>query len=97
MARSERSLKRKSSDLTTLQLSVRFYRAYPIRGIPHELTWEHYRNLLTVKDGKERKILEEKVIRSDNVAAFRSVLQGLSNSWHSARIDLGALPQSPYR
>src|SRR3990167_4433938 len=65
MARSERSLKRKSSDLTTLQLSVRFYRAYPIRGIPHELTWEHYRNLLTVKDGKERKILEEKVIRGN--------------------------------
>ena len=50
---------------TTLQLSVRFYRAYPIRGIPHELTWEHYRNLLTVKDGKERKILEEKVIRGN--------------------------------
>ena len=31
---------------TTLQLSVRFYRTYPIRGIPHELTLDHNQEFL---------------------------------------------------
>lgn len=52
-------------DRTTLQRSLQFYRAYPIRAIPHKLTWEHYRNLITVKDPDERKKIEEKVIRGD--------------------------------
>ncbi|MBI5024049.1 MAG: thermonuclease family protein [Candidatus Omnitrophica bacterium] len=50
-------------DRTTLQCSVRFYRAYPIRVPGHELTWGHYRRLITVKDPGERKKLEEQILR----------------------------------
>ena len=49
-------------DKTTLTRATQFYRAYPILAERQELTWEHYRSLITVKDSKERKSLEQKVI-----------------------------------
>lgn len=51
-------------DSSTLQRAVQFYRAYPIFAVPRELTWEHFRSLITVKDEKERKKLEAKVIEA---------------------------------
>ena len=50
-------------DISTLQRSVQFYRAYPIPAEQRELTWDHYKSLIAIKDQKERKRIEEKVIR----------------------------------
>ncbi len=58
----ERLAKDVGRDRTTLQRSVQFFRAFPIRAERRELTWEHYKSLITVKDQKERKKLEGKVI-----------------------------------
>lgn len=49
-------------DRTTLQCSVRFYRAYPIRVPGHELSWGHYRRIITVQDPDERKKLEKQIL-----------------------------------
>ena len=48
---------------TTLMRAVQFYRAYPIFAERRELNWNHYKGLITIKDDKERKKLEEKIIR----------------------------------
>lgn len=61
----ERLAKDVGRDISTLQRSVQFYRAYPIPAERRELSWNHYKSLITVKDGKERKKLEAKVIRND--------------------------------
>ena len=61
----ERLAKDINCDRSTLQRSLQFYRIYPIRAERHKLTWEHYKSLITIKDGKERKKIEEKVIRDD--------------------------------
>jgi endonuclease YncB( thermonuclease family) len=50
---------------TTLMRVVQFYRAYPIFAERRELNWNHYKGLITIKDDKERKKLEEKIIRHD--------------------------------
>lgn len=47
---------------TTLMRATQFYRAYPILAERRELTWEHYRSLVTVRDDRERKKIEQKVI-----------------------------------
>jgi len=52
-------------DETTLSRSVQFYRAYPIPARGQELSWSLYRSLITVKDDKERKKLEQRVISKD--------------------------------
>lgn len=49
-------------DETTLRKAVRFYRAYPILATWPELTWSHYRTLVTIKDKEERNELEKKII-----------------------------------
>ncbi len=52
-------------DRTTLQRTVQFYRAYPIRATRHKLSWDHYRSLVTIKDEKKRKDVEERIIKND--------------------------------
>ena len=52
-------------DSSTLQKMLKFYRIYPILAAAPELTWEHYKSLMAVKDEKERKKLEEKIIRNN--------------------------------
>lgn len=52
-------------DETSLSRSLQFYRTYPIPAVPQELSWEHYRSLITIKDEKERKKIENKVVRND--------------------------------
>ena len=60
---------------TTLQSSVRFYRAYPNCDFNHNLTWNHVRGLLTVKDAQERKALEQKIAREEwDFQKFRKYL-----------------------
>ncbi|MCK5215927.1 MAG: thermonuclease family protein [Candidatus Omnitrophica bacterium] len=44
-----------------LQQSVRFYREFPIPSGRSELTWTHYRALLTVKDKEKRGSLLKKI------------------------------------
>lgn len=50
-------------DASTLQRIVQFYRDYPIAAPARQLTWGHYRSLITVKDKAERKKLEKEIIR----------------------------------
>ena len=50
-------------DMTTLRRTVQFYLAYPIHAAPRQLTWEHYKGLITVKDKQERKKLEDRIVR----------------------------------
>ncbi len=52
-------------DVSTLQRSVQFYRTYPIPAARRELSWDHYRSLITIKDDKKRKQIEGKIIRHD--------------------------------
>lgn len=50
-------------DQTTLAHALRFYRVYPILAPGQELTWGHYRTLITVQDREQRKKLEEQIVR----------------------------------
>ncbi len=60
---------------TILMRVVQFYRAYPIFAERRELNWNHYKGLITIKDDKERKKLEEKIIRHDwDTAKLREYL-----------------------
>ena len=52
-------------DRSTLQRSLQFYRAYPIRADQHKLSWDHYKRLITIKDEKERKRIEAMAVRKD--------------------------------
>ena len=47
---------------STLRRIVQFYLAYPILVRGRELTWSHYRKLVTVQDKNERKKLETQII-----------------------------------
>jgi len=63
-------------DASTLSRCLQFYRAYPILAAPQELTWEHYKSLITIKDEKERKKLEQLIVRNDwNTKEFRDYLR----------------------
>lgn len=46
-------------DKSTLQRAVQFYRTYPIVAVPRQLTWDHYRNLITVHDKTKREKFEK--------------------------------------
>ncbi len=59
----ERLAKDVDRDVSTLQRSVQFYRAYPIPVLGRELTWGHYRRLMTVKDKSQRKKLEDQILQ----------------------------------
>jgi endonuclease YncB( thermonuclease family) len=53
----------KGFSMTNLRTMRLFFRAYSIRQLSGELDWSHYVALLTVKDEKERKSLEERAIK----------------------------------
>ena len=59
----EKLAKDTGRDVSTLQRSVQFYRTYPIPVRGRELTWGHYRRLMTVKDKGQRKKLEEQILQ----------------------------------
>ena len=52
-------------DMSTLTRALQFYRTYPILAARQELTWDHYRSLITIKDTEERKKIEDRVLRHD--------------------------------
>jgi len=52
-------------DVSTLQRAIQFYRTYPNSAVQRNLSWDHYKRLITVRDAQERKKLESKVIRED--------------------------------
>ncbi len=60
----EKILSRLSGDLkldeTILNRTVKFYKSFPIPAARQELTWTHYRLLLTVDDPETRNALAEK-------------------------------------
>ena len=47
-------------DKSILHRTLKFYKAFPIVATWPQLTWSHYRLLLTVEDGESRKALAEK-------------------------------------
>ena len=59
----EKLAKDTGRDVSTLQRSVQFYRTYPIPVPGRELTWGHYRRLMTVKDKGQRKKLEDQILQ----------------------------------
>jgi endonuclease YncB( thermonuclease family) len=52
-------------DKSALQRATQFYRIYPIIAGRRQLSWNHYKSLITVKDPTERKRLEKEIIRKD--------------------------------
>ena len=52
-------------DATTLTRMVQFYRAYQIHAPAHELSWGHYRSLITIKDKDQRSRLEREIVRKN--------------------------------
>lgn len=52
-------------DKSTLLRALQFYRTYPIVADQRQLSWDHYKRLITVKDPQERKKIEETAIRND--------------------------------
>lgn len=52
-------------DLSTLQRAVQFYRAFPIPATWRELSWSHYRLLITVEDEAKRKLFTEKAAKKE--------------------------------
>lgn len=60
----QKIMERLSSDLnldeTILRRNTQFYKAFPIRAARRELSWTHYRLLLTVDDPEARNALAQK-------------------------------------
>jgi endonuclease YncB( thermonuclease family) len=50
-------------DRSTLVRSVQFAKAYPKGAPQNNLTWSHYRLLLTVQTAKERQYYQDRVVR----------------------------------
>ncbi len=51
-------------DPSTLSRALKFYRTYPILAPGQELTWGHYRTLITIKDKEERRKLEKEIVHN---------------------------------
>jgi len=49
-------------DKRTLQRAVKFYRVFPIAATWPQLSWSHYRLLITVDDEKKRKVFLDKAV-----------------------------------
>ena len=56
----ERLAKDLGSSATDIRYTLRFARAYPIQPPAAELSWSHYRELLSIEDSKEREFLAER-------------------------------------
>lgn len=70
-------------DPATLRRAVQFYRAYPILAERRELNWNHYKSLITVTDGNERKKLEQEIIeknwKADKLQKYLSTKRKLTS------------------
>ncbi len=64
---------------STLGRALQFYQIYP-SGIQENLSWSHYRQLITVKDVKSRASLTKSAASSGwSVKELESKIQGLNN------------------
>jgi endonuclease YncB( thermonuclease family) len=52
-------------DISTLQRAVQFYRVYPNSAEQRNLSWDHYKRLITIRDPDERKKVEEAAVRHE--------------------------------
>ena len=52
-------------DKSSLLRVVQFYRTYPNVATWRQLTWSHYRTLISIKDDGERRKLEKKIVSKD--------------------------------
>ncbi len=50
-------------DISTVQRAEQFYLAYPIPAERRELTWNHYKSLITIEDKSKREAFEEKAMK----------------------------------
>src|SRR3990167_7914967 len=70
-------------DVSTLQRTVQFYRMYPNSVPGRNLTWGHYRRLITVKDAEERKKLEAQILqkkwKTEDVQRYLNAKRKLSH------------------
>ena len=65
----EQVLAKLAEDLETseseLYRMLKFARAYPILAAPPQLTWSHYRELLSIDDPDQRKRIEEEAVKEN--------------------------------
>lgn len=52
-------------DVSTLQRTVQFYRAFPISAALRKLSWMHYVQLITVKNEQKRKLFAERAAKKE--------------------------------
>lgn len=56
-------------DASALRRSLKFYRTYPIQADQPELSWDHYKRLITVEDKTKRESFEELAVKKEWTAA----------------------------
>ena len=52
-------------DVSTLRRALKFYRTYPIQADRPELSWDHYKRLITVADEDKRRALEQMALKRE--------------------------------
>lgn len=52
-------------DKSTLFRALQFHRAYPLVAVPRQLSWDHYRSLITIHDKTKRAAFEKKALEKD--------------------------------
>jgi hypothetical protein len=52
-------------DFSTLSRALKFYRLYPILAESQQLTWEHYRSLITISEKAKRIAFEKKALKKE--------------------------------
>ncbi|MDP2939475.1 MAG: DUF1016 N-terminal domain-containing protein [Candidatus Omnitrophota bacterium] len=52
-------------DVSTLRRALKFYRTYPIRADQPELSWDHYKRLITIQDKSKREAFEKMSLKRD--------------------------------
>jgi len=85
-------------DKSTLLRALQFYRTYPIVADQRQLSWDHYKRLITIKDEKERKKIEKTAIRNEwsttKLGKYLSIKRELASPKKAGTGDKGApIPQ----
>lgn len=52
-------------DSSTLRRALKFFRTYPIRADQPELSWDHYKRLITVQDESKREVFEKMALKRE--------------------------------
>ena len=78
-----------SRDKTTLRRAVQFYLAYPISADQRQLSWDHYKRLITVQDKDKRAAFEKMALNRDWTAGR------LEDAIRLDRLKVGSPPEKP--